>query len=85
MSTTDRPTPTQGATSEQQDDGGPSYLRCAAMIATSALVMFGLKHTNTYALAHVEFSETRTYMALMMGGAMAIVMLTRPPTTPSPS
>ncbi len=45
------------------------------MIATSVLVMFGLKYTSTYALGHVQFSETRTYMALLMGGAMAIVML----------
>ena len=58
-----------------QSAEGPSYLRFAAMIATSVLVMYGLKYTNTYALDHVLFSETRTYMALLMGGAMAIVML----------
>lgn len=57
------------------DDGSSSYLRFGAMIATSVLVMFGLKYTSTYALDHVMFSETRTYMALLMGGAMAIVML----------
>ena len=71
MSTTesDRQTPWY-----QQDDG-PSYLRFAAMIATSALVMFGLKYTSTYSLSHVWFSETRAWMAVLMGGAMAIVML----------
>lgn len=47
-----------------------------AMILTSAIVMFGLMYLNTYALAHVFFSETRAYMALLMGAAMAIVMLT---------
>ena len=52
-----------------------SYLRFGAMIATSVVVMFLLKYTNTFALSHVWYSETRTYMALMMGGAMAIVML----------
>lgn len=52
-----------------------SYSRFAAMIATSTVVMFGLMYLNTYALDHVEFSETRVYMAVMMGGAMAIVML----------
>lgn len=52
-----------------------SYSRFAAMIATSTIVMFGLMYLNTYALDHVEFSETRVYMAVMMGGAMAIVML----------
>lgn len=51
------------------------YTRFIVMIATSTLVMFGLMYLNTYALDHVFFSETRTWMALYMGGAMAIVML----------
>lgn len=51
------------------------YLRFAAMIATSTVVMFVLMYLNTYALDHVYFSETRAYMALYMGAAMAIVML----------
>ena len=37
--------------------------------------MFGLMYLNTYALDHVYFSETRAYMALYMGAAMAIIML----------
>lgn len=45
------------------------------MIATSTLVMLGLMYLNTYAWEHVTFSETRTYMALIMGATMAIVML----------
>ena len=45
------------------------------MIATSTVVMFGLMYLNTYAPEHVFFSETRTYMALVMGSAMALVML----------
>ncbi len=52
-----------------------SYARFAAMITTSTLVMFGLMYSNTYQLDHVFFSETRAYMALMMGAAMAIIML----------
>ncbi len=51
------------------------YTRFIVMIATSTLVMFGLMYLNSYALAHVYFSETRTWMALYMGGAMAIIML----------
>lgn len=51
------------------------YLRFAAMIATSTVVMFGLMYLNTYQLDHVFFSETRAYMALVMGAAMAIIML----------
>jgi len=45
------------------------------MIATSTVVMFALMYFNTYALEHVRFSETRAYMALLMGAAMAVVML----------
>lgn len=51
------------------------YLRFAAMIATSTIVMFGLMYLNTYELNDVFFSETRVYMAFMMGTAMAIIML----------
>ena len=52
-----------------------SYLRFGAMIAASTLVMFGLMYLNTWALDHVFFSQTRTWMALVMGAAMAVVML----------
>ncbi len=45
------------------------------MIATSTVVIFGLMYLNTYALDHVFFSETRTYMAIYMGAAMAVIML----------
>lgn len=51
------------------------YLKFAAMIGTSTVVMFGLMYLNTYSLDHVFFSETRAYMALYMGATMAIVML----------
>jgi FlaA1/EpsC-like NDP-sugar epimerase len=52
-----------------------NYARFAAMIATSTVVMFGLMYLNTYQLDHVTFSETRTYMAVLMGATMAIIML----------
>ena len=52
-----------------------SYGRFAAMIATSTVVMFGLMYLNTYALSHVFYSQTRMWMALLMGAVMAIVML----------
>lgn len=51
------------------------YGRFAAMILTSTLIMFGLMYLNTYQADHVFFSETRSYMALIMGATMAIVML----------
>lgn len=52
------------------------YLRFGTMIATSTVVMFVLMYLNVYAADHVFWSETRAYMALVMGAAMAIVMLT---------
>ncbi len=51
------------------------YARFGTMIAASTVVMFGLMYLNTYALDHVYFSETRFYMAMVMGAAMAVVML----------
>ncbi len=45
------------------------------MVATSTVVMFGLMYLNTYQWDHVYFSETRSYMALLMGAVMAIIML----------
>jgi len=52
-----------------------SYGRFFAMIATSTLVMYGLMYLNTYAIDHVYFSQTRSWMALYMGAVMAIIML----------
>jgi len=52
-----------------------SYWRFAAMIATSTVVMFVLMYLNTYSLDHVLWSETRAWMALLMGATMAIIML----------
>ncbi|NNJ24900.1 DUF305 domain-containing protein [Alienimonas chondri] len=52
-----------------------AYVRFGLMIATSTVVMFGLMYLNTYALDHVLFSETRAYMALLMGAVMAVIMI----------
>lgn len=52
-----------------------SYARFGAMIVTATIVMFGLMYLNTYALDHVWFSQTRAWMAVVMGAAMAVVML----------
>ncbi|CAN5790931.1 hypothetical protein BH23ACT12_BH23ACT12_20350 [soil metagenome] len=67
-----------GKSGEQQDHSRKNrrrYLRFGAMIATSTVTMFLLTYTNTYAWGHVRWSEERVYMALLMGGAMAVVML----------
>ncbi|HLS46029.1 MAG TPA: DUF305 domain-containing protein [Ornithinicoccus sp.] len=51
------------------------YLTFAAMITTSTVTMFLLTYTNAFAWSHIRFSEERVYMALLMGSAMAIIML----------
>ncbi len=51
------------------------YGQFAAMVVTSTVVMFGLMYLNTYQVDHVFFSQTRAYMALVMGATMAIIML----------
>jgi len=51
------------------------YARFGVMIATSTIVMLGLMYLTTFQLGHVYFSETRAYMALVMGAAMAVIML----------
>ena len=52
-----------------------SYARLAAMSATSTIVMYGLMYLNTLEWDHVFFSQTRAYMAAVMGAAMSIIML----------
>ena len=52
-----------------------SYARFVTMIAVSTVVMFGLMYLNTFALDHVFFSQTRSWMAVVMGAVMAIIML----------
>lgn len=51
------------------------YLRFGAMVATSTIVMFGLMYLNTYTVEHVFFSQTRMWMAFVMGAMMAFIML----------
>ena len=51
------------------------YAKFAAMIATSTVVMYGLMYLNVYRWEHAFFSETRLYMALIMGAVMAVIML----------
>jgi hypothetical protein len=55
--------------------GAAQYVRFGAMIVTSTAVMFALTYTNAYSADHVRYSEERLYMALLMGSAMAVVMM----------
>ncbi len=52
-----------------------SYTNFALMIFTSILLMFGLMYLNTYQVSHIWFSETRAFVALVMGATMTVVML----------
>ncbi|WP_454883498.1 DUF305 domain-containing protein [Sphingomonas oryzagri] len=58
-----------------EKSSGTGYGRFAAMIATSTIVMFGLMYLNTYTWSHVEYSQTRMWMAVVMGATMAVIML----------
>ncbi|QPM92053.1 DUF6692 family protein [Pseudooceanicola algae] len=52
-----------------------AYSRFFLMIAVSTALMFGLMYLNTYLVNHIFWSETRAYMAIVMGAVMAFVML----------
>ncbi|KJS38348.1 MAG: hypothetical protein VR70_10185 [Rhodospirillaceae bacterium BRH_c57] len=60
---------------QERESHPVTYPRFAAMIATSTVVMFVLMYLNTYAWPHVLFSETRAYMAILMGATMAVIMM----------
>ncbi|WP_434781454.1 DUF305 domain-containing protein [Aurantiacibacter hainanensis] len=51
------------------------YVRFMLMIAAGTAVMFGLMYLNTYDADHIFWSETRFWMAFVMGAAMMVVML----------
>nr|WP_047573612.1 DUF305 domain-containing protein [Methylobacterium sp. ZNC0032] len=52
-----------------------SYMKFAGMIAASTVIMFLLMYLNTWEIDHIFFSQTRGWMALLMGASMAILML----------
>lgn len=52
-----------------------NYVRFVAMILTAMAAMFALTYINSSELSHVRWSETRVYMTLLMGAAMAVIML----------
>lgn len=53
-----------------------TYQKFFGMIATAIIVMFFLTYLESYAVyEHATFSETRTYMAFLMGAAMMLIML----------
>ena len=63
--------------SQQHHGEGASgnYWRFMTMIGTSTAVMFALMYANTFSIDHVFWSETRFWMAFVMGAMMMVVML----------
>ena len=51
------------------------YAMFVAMIATATLVMFGMMYLNTCEPSHLYFSQTRAWMAVLMGAAISLIML----------
>lgn len=51
------------------------YLRFGAMILTAMVVMYGVMFVPTWEWSHVQWSESRMFMALTMGGTMGLIML----------
>ncbi|WP_206455750.1 DUF305 domain-containing protein [Aurantimonas marina] len=52
------------------------YLKLFLMVATSVVLMFGITYLESYDIIdHAFFSETRGYVALLMGTTMVVVML----------
>ena len=65
---------TQHQQHHRQDHHG-KWTTFFAMIATSIVTMFVLKYSNIWEADHAFFSQTRMWMALMMGMAMIVIML----------
>lgn len=51
------------------------YIRFGLMILTSTVVMYFLMFVNVNEFAHIYLSQTRVYMAILMGAVMAIIMM----------
>ena len=62
---------------DQDESSGHSkmYVRFAAMILTSMVLMYWAMFLGSWEVDHVRFSQSRVFMALTMGGTMGLVML----------
>lgn len=60
---------------DQADMERKMYLRFAAMILTSMVLMYFVMFVGSWELSHVRFSQSRIFMAVTMGGTMGLVML----------
>ena len=51
------------------------YVRFGLMILTSTIIMYYLMFVNVDEISHIHISQTRIYMAILMGAVMAMVMM----------
>lgn len=74
-------TDTKSENETNADGGAPDdmqrkmYLRFAAMILSGMFLMYWVMFVGSYEWSHIRFSQSRIYMALVMGGTMGLVML----------
>jgi peptidoglycan/LPS O-acetylase OafA/YrhL len=59
----------------EKDDTSKIYLRFLGMILIAMGAMYAITYLNTFHYSHVDWSETRMYMTLLMGSSMAVIML----------
>jgi len=52
-----------------------SYVKYAAMMAVSFVIMYAIMFLNADLFEHVMLSTTRTYMTMLMISAMAVIMM----------
>lgn len=61
--------------STQDRNTARKYGKFGGMIAVSMVVMYAVMYLHTFELSHVEWSETRFFMTLLMGASMSALML----------
>ena len=62
-------------TTHSDKGGGGNYWRFMAMVSTSTVIMFFLMYTNSFDADDLFWSETRFWMMFVMGGALALVVV----------
>lgn len=67
-------TPVRDNTTERKTDTGGA-VRFATLVVISTGVMFGIMHMNSFALDHMQGSQTLMWLAVYIGGSAALVSL----------
>jgi hypothetical protein len=67
--------PYQSGQQHGQSMRSMKYSTFFMMIGAGTVIMYGLMYLNVYEADHIFFSQTRAWMALIMGATMAAVML----------